>query len=67
MIRKEAWTFYRTISGIRLCWVLEEPKGPKGLLVPVRVLEPAAHPGRVEQVPEGAVGLDDAGREPLGP
>jgi len=21
--------FYRTISGVRLCWVLEEPKGPK--------------------------------------
>ena len=31
MIRKEAWSFYRTISGVRLCWELEEPKGPKGL------------------------------------
>ena len=30
MIRKEAWPFYRTISGVRLYWVLEEPKGPKG-------------------------------------
>ena len=30
MIRKEAWPFYRTISGVRLCWELEEPKGPKG-------------------------------------
>ena len=29
MIRKEAWPFYRTISGVRLCWELEEPKGPK--------------------------------------
>ena len=28
--RKEAWSFYRTISGVRLCWELEEPKGPKG-------------------------------------
>ena len=28
-IRKEAWSFYRTISGVRLCWELEEPKGPK--------------------------------------
>ena len=30
MIRKEAWPFYRTISGVRLRWMLEEPKGPKG-------------------------------------
>ena len=30
MIRKEAWSFYRTISGVRLCWELEEPQGPKG-------------------------------------
>jgi len=30
VIRKEAWPFYRTISGVRLYWVLEEPKGPKG-------------------------------------
>jgi len=28
--RQEAWPFYRTISGVRLCWELEEPKGPKG-------------------------------------
>jgi len=30
VIRKEAWPFYRTISGVRLYWELEEPKGPKG-------------------------------------
>ena len=30
VIRKEAWLFYRTIFGVRLCWELEEPKGPKG-------------------------------------
>ena len=30
-IRKEAWPFYRTSSGVRLCWELEEPKGPKGM------------------------------------
>ena len=30
VIRKEAWPFYRTISGVGLCWDLEEPKGPKG-------------------------------------
>ena len=29
VIRKEAWPFYRTSSGVRLCWELEEPKGPK--------------------------------------
>ena len=32
VIRMEAWPFYRTISGVRLCWELEEPKGPKGTL-----------------------------------
>jgi len=31
VIRKNAWPFYRTISGVRLCWELEEPKGPNGL------------------------------------
>jgi len=31
VIRKEAWPFYRTISGVRLCWELEEPNGPIGL------------------------------------
>ena len=30
MIRKEAWSCYRTISGVRLYRELEEPKGPKG-------------------------------------
>ena len=30
VIRKEACPFYRTSSGVRLCWELEEPKGPKG-------------------------------------
>ena len=29
-LRKEAWSFYRTSSGVRLCWELEKPKGPKG-------------------------------------
>ena len=29
VIRKEAWSFYRRISGVRLCWELEESKGPK--------------------------------------
>ena len=30
MIRKEAWPFYGTISGVRLCWELEKPSGPEG-------------------------------------
>ena len=29
VIPKEAWPFYRTSSGVRLCCELEEPKGPK--------------------------------------
>jgi len=36
VIRKEAWPFYRTSSGVRLCWELEEPKGPKGQREPER-------------------------------
>ena len=31
VIRKQAWPFYRTIFGVRICWELEEAKGPKGL------------------------------------
>ena len=30
VVPKEAWLFCRTSSGVRLCWELEEPKGPKG-------------------------------------
>ena len=30
MIRKEAWLFGRTSSGVRLYWELEESEGPKG-------------------------------------
>jgi len=30
VIRKEAWLFCRTSSSVRLCWELEEPKGPEG-------------------------------------
>ena len=29
VVRKEAWLFYGTSSGVRLCWELEEPKVPK--------------------------------------
>ena len=31
VIRKEVWPFYRTISGVRLWWELEESEGHKGL------------------------------------
>ena len=30
LIRKEAWPFSRTSSGVRLRWELEEPQGPHG-------------------------------------
>jgi hypothetical protein len=30
VIKKKAWSFYKIISGVRLCWELEESKGPKG-------------------------------------
>jgi hypothetical protein len=30
VIRKGAWSFYRTGPGVRLCWELEEPEGLKG-------------------------------------
>ena len=37
VIRKEAWPFYRTISGFRLCCELEEPEGPKGYTAAILV------------------------------
>ena len=42
VIRREAWSYYRTISGVRLCWVLEEPQGPKG---PIPRGRDASHTG----------------------
>ena len=30
VIPREAWSFCSTSSSVRLCWELEEPKGPKG-------------------------------------
>ena len=30
MIRKDAWPFYKTTSDVRLCWEIEEVRGPKG-------------------------------------
>ena len=30
VIQREAWPFYNTSSGVRLCWELEEAKGPEG-------------------------------------
>ena len=47
VIQKGAWPFYRTISGVRLYWELEEPKGPKGqdvsAVVAWSVLAPRFH------------------------
>ena len=31
VIRNEAWPFYRTSSDVRLCWELEERKGPNAV------------------------------------
>ena len=53
VIRKEAWSFYRTISGVRLRWDLEEPEGPKnvrpeaGLSVPRRAYRSRGGPVRL--------------------
>ena len=47
VIRKEAWPFYRTISSVRLCWELEEPKGPKGTLEKWVQIRSGADPGAV--------------------
>ena len=33
VIRKDTWLFCRTSSGVRLCWQLEEPKGPEGVVL----------------------------------
>ena len=41
MNRKEAWSFDRIISGVRLCWELEKPEGHKGpTKAPVTCLSP---------------------------
>jgi len=32
VIRKDAWPFCRTSSGVRLCWELEQPQGPTIIL-----------------------------------
>ena len=37
VIRNEALTFYRTISGVRLCWELEEPREPHLRRIVVRM------------------------------
>jgi len=39
----KAWPFYRTISGVRLCWELEEPKGPKGVVAHVQTVAGEEH------------------------
>ena len=44
MTRKEAWPFYRTISGVRLCWELEDLKDLK---VHLRVVGVSHREGKV--------------------
>ena len=39
VIRKETWPSSRTTFGVRLCWELEEPIGPKGLAEVGRALD----------------------------
>ena len=61
MIRKEAWPFYRTISGVRLCVELEEPKGPKGkdqTLNPKKVEGRKIHLGTFSTAEEAAHAWD---------
>ena len=59
MIRKEAWPFYTTISGVRLCWGLEEPNGPKGSLA---TRFPCMHPRRASVPTRQSVGGGKAER-----
>jgi len=60
VIRKEAWSFYRTISGVRLCWELEEPKGPKGTDRPASGLKDPPRDGQARP------GTDRPGQARLG-
>jgi len=46
VVRKEAWPWCRTILGVRLCWELGEPKGPKG-----NTKTTASHPQRQLSAP----------------
>ena len=55
MLLKEAWSFYRTIFVVRLCWELEEPEGPardrpKGLGSLLRKVEVFAFVGLVQNL-----------------
>jgi len=52
---KQAWSFYRTISGVRLCWELEEHKGPKGCTCVVATLVSLKHSLSLRVCDEGAV------------
>ena len=56
----EVVSFYRTSSGVRLCWELEEPKGPKGPYARGTLV----HGGHVQN--ETAVGLSQVGTRLIG-
>ena len=45
VVGRVSWPFYRTSSGVRLCWKLEEPKGPKGSVAPGCVSGPCGRGG----------------------
>ena len=63
--RKEAWPFYRTSSGVRLCWELEEPKGPKHTHTDSSPARPAAPALAPEYRPDGLTGLLHKETRPL--
>ena len=63
VIRKEAWPFYRKISGVRLYWVLAEPKGPNG---PIRC-EPHHMAAKVGSLPKPDRRMTAGGRNPGSP
>ena len=70
VIRKEAWSFYRTISGVRLWWELEVPKRPTGLSkapeeesrpLPIFVGDSSDNLGTLNTLPEGPFALVNSG------
>ena len=48
---QEAWPFYRKKSGVRLCWELEEPKGPNAGGGPALLVAQSRSVARVTGVP----------------
>jgi len=59
VIRKEAWLFCRTSSGVRLCWELEEPKGYEPSLGRGRLAAAA----KMEELMDGNFKMDEISAE----